>query len=109
MRHVAPLSPLPSLDCAYFPSRRGVPVHPSRRQTFRTSGMPTLLLSKACRLFVVSLLSFPHSFPLFSIVCSLFSQNTRTWSTFRRSNLRRSDLPTGFAAALPEGFSETTN
>ena len=24
MRHVAPLSPVPSLDCAYFPSPRGV-------------------------------------------------------------------------------------
>src|SRR5467141_2959281 len=34
-------------------------------------------LSRACGLFVVSLHSFPHSFPLFSIVCSLFSKNTR--------------------------------
>src|SRR6266852_8289266 len=35
------------------------------------------MFSAVCRLFVVALRSFPHSLPLFSIDCSLFSQNTR--------------------------------
>jgi len=34
------------------------------------------MFSEACSLFVVSLRSFLHSFPLFSAACSLFSQNT---------------------------------
>ena len=49
--------------------------------TCRPSNVTTLLFTKACRLFVVSLHSFPHSFPLFLIVCSLFSQNTRVGGT----------------------------
>src|SRR5712664_1968403 len=32
--------------------------------------------SRACGLFGVSLHAFPHSFPLFSMACSLFFQNT---------------------------------
>jgi hypothetical protein len=35
------------------------------------------MFSAVCRLFVPSLGSFPHSFPLFSRACSLFLQNTR--------------------------------
>ena len=34
------------------------------------------VFSAVCPLFVVSLRSFPHSLPLFSIDCSLFLQNT---------------------------------
>src|SRR6266446_1279096 len=45
------------------------------------------LLSCSCSLFVVSLPSFPRSFPLFSIVCSLFSQNTRGGGYHRSSFL----------------------
>jgi hypothetical protein len=72
------LYPLWPHSIAYtFCHHGGVPLHHARRQAFRPSGMPTLLLSNACRLFVVSLHSFPHSFPLFSTACSLFSQNTR--------------------------------
>jgi len=37
--------------------------------------LSTLLLSVACSLLPLSLPSFPHSHPLFSIVYSLFSQN----------------------------------
>jgi len=37
--------------------------------------------SRACGLFVVSLPSFLHSLPLFSIVCGLFSQNTPVGGT----------------------------
>ena len=40
-------------------------------------GVANPFLSSVCRLFVVSLHSFRHSFPLFSMVCGLFSQNTR--------------------------------
>ncbi len=40
-------------------------------------GMPSLLFASACCLFVVSLHSFLPSLPLFSIVWSLFPQNTR--------------------------------
>ncbi len=39
--------------------------------------MPTLLFASAWSLFVVSLRFFLRSFPLFSIACSLFLQNTR--------------------------------
>ena len=46
-------------------------------QTFRPSEPPTLLLTGTCRLFRLSLRSFPHSLPLFSMVCSLFCENTR--------------------------------
>ena len=55
MRHMAPLSPLPSLDCAYFPSPRGVPLrsHPplltthfcfkrGRRYSFPCAGRKTV-------------------------------------------------------------------
>ena len=48
----------------------------SQPQTFRPSSEPTLLFASAWSLFVVSLYSFLRSFPLFSIVCSLFSGNT---------------------------------
>src|SRR5712664_1993182 len=41
----------------------------------RGASVANPLFSAACRLFVVSLRSFPHSLPLFSIDCSLFSQN----------------------------------
>src|SRR6266478_2230663 len=58
--------PLRDLCVAFFPSCE----RPS---------LPTLLFTKAWRLFVVSLHLFLHSFPLFSIVCNcnLFSENTR--------------------------------
>src|SRR5713101_225162 len=39
-------------------------------------GVANPLLSGICRLFSASLRSFLHSLPLFSIACSLFSQNT---------------------------------
>jgi hypothetical protein len=64
----------------YFPSPRGCTLHHSRRQTFRPPGMPSLLFALTCRLFAFSSHSFLHSFPLFSIVCSLFSENTG-WGT----------------------------
>jgi hypothetical protein len=64
---VYPLRPLCSalraLCVALFPS-------------FERSSTPTLLFASAWSLFVVSLRTFLHSFPLFSIVCSLFSENT---------------------------------
>jgi hypothetical protein len=41
------------------------------------------VFSFACRLFVVSLRSFPHSFPLFSTACSLFYENTRVGGIVR--------------------------
>ena len=39
-------------------------------------GVANPLFSGICRLFSASLRSFLHSLPLFSIACSLFSQNT---------------------------------
>ncbi len=45
--------------------------------TSHRSRVTTHVLSLACSLFVVSLRSFLHSFPLFSRACSLFCQNTR--------------------------------
>src|SRR5713226_7610869 len=93
VRRVTPLSPVPSLDCAYFPSpRRWYPFTLSLErsgagegaiipgvQAFGPSNVPTLLFTKTCRLFIVSFPSFAHRRPLFSIVCGLFSGNTRGW------------------------------
>ncbi len=45
--------------------------------TSHRSRVTSHVLSLACSLFVVSLRSFLHSFPLFSRACSLFCQNTR--------------------------------
>jgi hypothetical protein len=55
-------------------------VYPSR--VFDTLGAgslarPTLLATRTCSLFHVSLPSFSSPRPLFSVVCSLFLQNTR--------------------------------
>src|SRR5216683_2072250 len=87
LHHVASISLPFSAASAHFPSSRGCTLHHSQRQTLRPSGMPTLLLSKACSLFVVSLRSFLRSLPLFSIVCSLFLQNTRV-GCYRCSSFR---------------------
>ncbi len=51
MRHVAPLSPVPSLDCAYFLSPRVYPSQHSNLQTFGRSDAPMLLFSSAFRNF----------------------------------------------------------
>ncbi len=85
MRHVAPLSSAPSLDCAYFPSPRGCTTTLYHQQKCEEPCNPpasSLDFSRPCSLFCFSLRSFQHSRPLFSIVCSLFSQNTRSggWS-----------------------------
>jgi len=77
LHHVASISLPFSAASAYFPSPRGCAIHHSRRQTLRPPGMPSLLFASTCCLFVVSLPSFLHSLPLFSIVWSLFPQNTR--------------------------------
>jgi len=78
MRHAATLSPPPSTSCAYFPSPRGCTPSPfPNSRPFRPVETPTLLPTNSCGLFRLSLLSFLHSLPLFSIVCSLFLQNTR--------------------------------
>ena len=45
--------------------------------TSHRSSVTSHVLSFACRLFALSLHSFPHSFPLFSRACSLFCENTR--------------------------------
>ena len=55
----------------------GVPPRSFPTTDFQASNASTLLFTRAWCLFALSLPSFLHSFPLFSIVCSLFSQNTR--------------------------------
>src|ERR1700687_549144 len=77
LRNGERISLLFSIACALFLSSRGCTLPHARRQTFRPPGMPSLLFASACCLFVVSLHSFLHSLPLFSIVWSLFPQNTR--------------------------------
>jgi hypothetical protein len=64
-------------------------VYPSiipRRTHFQASNASTLLFTKAWCLFVVSLRSFLHPFPLLSTACSLFFQNTG--GGVSRANLR---------------------
>jgi len=76
LRNGAPLSPLSPRACALFLSPRGcTPKHPSRPRC-RRPNLPTLLFTSACRLFALSFHFFQRSFPLFSMACSLFSQNT---------------------------------
>ncbi len=72
-----------------LPVATGVYSRHSRRQAFSPSGMPTLLFASTCRLFALSFHSFLHSFPLFSIVCSLFSENTRGGGASSRSIVSR--------------------
>ena len=73
MRHVTPISPVSSVDCAYFPSPRGC----------TQAILPALGASVSLRqthpfqAFAASLPSFSTTRPLFSIACSLFSKNTR--------------------------------
>jgi hypothetical protein len=53
------------------------------------SNVPTLLFASAWSLFVVSLRSFLRSFPLFSIGCSLFSEDTRGGGTSAAATFKR--------------------
>ena len=68
MRHVAPLSPVPSLDCAYLPSPRGV--YPLRVSDFRA-----LVANPIGSPFVFILL--PTSFPA-TPLCS-HPSNLQEW------------------------------
>jgi hypothetical protein len=68
----------PFLSHLYKPPG-GVGAISVRLFTSHSSRVTSHVLSFACRLFVVSLRSFPHSFPLFSRACSLFSQNAGVW------------------------------
>src|SRR5258708_1862683 len=93
LRHVPPLSRVPSLDCAHFLSPRGwhpfgvprpclrrlcalcVPACPDR------VGAVNSMLSAAWSLFPSLWPCFKTFHPLFSIACSLFSENTRVGYT----------------------------
>jgi hypothetical protein len=57
------------------------------------------MFSAVCRLFALSLRSFPHSFPLFSTAWSLFSQNTRGWGVSSASTAKTKTK--GHAGACP--------
>ena len=64
------------------------------------ASMANPMFSAVCSLFALSLRSFPHNFPLFSITCSLFFENTRVGGT---STLpRQAALPPSYA---PRGVS----
>jgi len=73
MHHVTPISPVSSVDCAYFPSPRGC----------TQAILPALGLSASLwqthsfQALAASLPFFSAPRPLFSIGCSLFSKNTR--------------------------------
>ncbi len=79
MRHVAPLSPVSSLDCAYFPSPRGGCMYPVARATARSS----LLVAP---LFSYSYKSLLPQNPLFHIhtnppgVPSSYSCKASSWA-----------------------------
>ncbi len=77
--------PLPATPLFSHPSKSlgGVPILASRFSPcpqclpVRQAGLRGKVFFPAtCRLLCISLPSFPSSLPLFSIVCSLFSQNT---------------------------------
>ncbi len=55
------------------------PVSPSAA---RPAHLPSPFLRRACRLLLRSFVTISHLDPLFSIVCSLFSENTRVGGTF---------------------------
>ncbi len=94
VQNVTPVSPFRMNTCKSVSKQRTLTTF--RMNTYEKTGgggrvpnpcgIPTLCLcasvanlmfSAVCRLFIVSLRSFPHSRPLFSIACSLFLQNTR--------------------------------
>src|SRR6266404_8101978 len=89
MRHVAPLSPVRSVDCVYFSSPRectystSILIQDVRRLSVSVSLWQIPTFSETYTLFVFSLPSFPHSLPLFSRACSLFLQNTRGAGSLR--------------------------
>src|SRR5258708_25491178 len=54
----------------------GAGVRPRSQLRVRCASVANPMFSAVCRLFVVSLRSFLHLLPLFSIACGLFFQNT---------------------------------
>src|SRR5712691_10535656 len=65
--------------------------YPTSPLTFRPVVLPSPFFRIACRLFVRSFATIPHPNALFSITCSLFSENTRVGvplSPARPSDLR---------------------
>ena len=89
LRNGAPLSLLFSMASALFLSPRGCTPPSFPTTDFQASNTSTLLFAKGWSLFVVSLHAFLHSFPLFSMACGLFSENTRVGvSRMQLSRLR---------------------
>src|SRR5258708_17545648 len=112
--------PVPSFDCAYFPSPRGCALIRSSHQAINSvspcrrlprpgrggkshvfSSLPPLIYPEPRR--AISWLSFCNSRRLFSTACKLFCENTgggktdarrSDVETFRRPTFRRSDIPT---------------
>ncbi len=76
MHHVAPLSPVASFDCAYFPSPQGCTERSpkSRHSSLITRHFPFVFIH--LQSLYSSLHSFSGSHPLFSTTCRLFCQNT---------------------------------
>jgi hypothetical protein len=77
LRNGAPLSLLFSMASALFLSPRECTLCVAFFPVLGCSTVPTLVFASVCRLFVVSLRSFRHSLPLFSMACSLFSPKCR--------------------------------
>src|SRR5690242_15407213 len=55
--------------------------YPTSLLNLQTHGLPSPFLRIACRLLLRSFARIPHPNALFSIACSLFSENTRVGGT----------------------------
>jgi len=73
-------------------------------------GVANPMFSVVCRLFVLSLRSFPRSHRLFSTACSLFCKNTRVGVPFGlRLTPNIQPRTSAFARGIPLGFRPTSN
>src|SRR4029077_1769655 len=91
LRNGASRSLLFSMASAFFLSPRGCTPCVALFPVLRCSNLPTPVFASVCRLFVVSLCSFLCSFPLFSMACGLFSENTRVGGSMTRFQLSTVD------------------
>src|SRR5712692_7974183 len=85
VQNVTPVSPFRMNTCENTGGGGRVPNPCGIPTLCLCASVANLMFSAVCRLFIVSLRSFPHSRPLFSIACSLFLQHTRVGGITDRS------------------------
>src|SRR5216683_6052348 len=72
--------------------------YPASPLNLQTHGVPSPFLRTACRLLLRSFATISHPNALFSIGCSLFSENTRVGGTFSPPSALPTFRPSSFQA-----------